>query len=274
MRGVRGALGAMLCIAMVAGSPVAAQSGNVSLSHHRLVFDEGTRTATLYIVNRGDTAVTYRVDMIEMEMNADGAITPLGDQVPDTSASAFVDFTPRRIALAPRQSQAIKVRARVPASPGERRSHLAITAQPADDAGFSPAEIARVNPSSISVRVSSLFSVSIPIILRTGVDAAGVTIESLHMVRARPEERPVLAFDLVRQGDGSVYGDVEIVAGSGKNREVLESIRGIAVYPEIARRSVRVSLPEDSVGRTVRVVYRNRENVAGNELAATALSVP
>ena len=269
----RAAAHGVAACALFVGVPALAQTGNLGLSHQRVVFDGPNRTVTIYVVNRGNVPETYRVDLIEMKMGPHGTIRPVADE-PEMSARDYVEFTPRRITLQPRQSQAIRIRLRPPETQGERRSHLAITTQPADDAQAPVASASGGSGQMVDVKVSTLFSVSIPIIVRTDVKEAGARIENSHMTRPPGGGPMLVSFDLVREGAGSVYGDVEIVSGRGRDEHVLARAGGIAVYPEIDRREVQIALPEEAKGKSVRLVYLDREAPASTELAALALNIP
>lgn len=261
-----------------AGAAQAQVGADLNISPKRVVLDQGERTATVYIFNQGDTAATYTVELVDRVMLPSGEIVAAKDR-PDVavaSASDLVQYTPRRITLQPRTSQAIRVRAR-PAGTGqgEYRSHLTVTALPSEDAGFT-AEQAVAGEDGLSIRVVALFSLSIPIILREGAVDAHATIENVSVVpAAETGGRPALSLDLVRNGANSVYGDVEVHAGSGANSRVVAAVRGVAVYPETPRRTVLIPLPETVArGEAVRIVYRDDEVNKGAELATATLLAP
>lgn len=262
----------------MAGAAQAQVGADLNISPKRVVLDQGERTATVYIFNQGDTAATYTVELVDRVMLPSGEIVAAGDR-PDiavSSASDLVQYTPRRITLEPRASQAIRVRAR-PAGTGqgEYRSHLTVTALPPEDTGFT-AEKAVAGQDGLSIRVVALFSLSIPIILREGAVDSHATIENLAVVTAAETGgRPALSLDLVRNGANSVYGDVEVHAGSGATDRVVAAVRGVAVYPETPRRKVLIPLPDTVArGETVRIVYRDDEVNKGAELATATLIAP
>jgi len=84
----------------------------------------------------------------------------------------------------------------------------------------------------------------------------------------------MLHFDLVRDGPGSVYGDVELVSGRGRDQRVLGSMRGIALYPETDHRTVQLAAPAVAPGQTARLVFSNREAPASVEVASANLTIP
>ncbi|MET3709486.1 P pilus assembly chaperone PapD [Sphingomonas trueperi] len=261
---------------LVAAAPAAAQAGNLGLSHHRVVFDGTSRTATIYLFNRGSVPAAFRIDLIDMTMSSDGIIRPVAADalVPEHSARDVLEFTPRRVLLGPQQSQAVRIRVRPPEASGELRSHLAITALPASDA---PPTVERLDngvANGVAVQISTLFSVSIPIVVRTNAKAASAHIDKLQVTRGGTAAGATLRFDLVRDGPGSVYGDVELVSGRGRDQRVLGSIRGIALYPETDHRTVQLAAPAVAPGQTARLVFSNREAPASVEVASANLIIP
>lgn len=261
---------------LLAAAPAAAQAGNLGLSHHRVVFDGTSRTATIYLFNRGNVPAAFRIDLIDMTMSSDGVIRPVAADapMPEHSARDVLEFTPRRVLLGPQQSQAVRIRVRPPEASGELRSHLAITALPGADAAPTIAPIDNGVANGVAVQISTLFSVSIPIVVRTNAKAAAAHIEKLEVARSGMSAGAVLRFDLVRDGPGSVYGDVELVSGRGRDQRVLGSMRGIALYPETDHRTVQLAAPSVTPGQVARLVFSNREAPASIEVASASLTIP
>ncbi|WP_313540479.1 hypothetical protein [Sphingomonas sp.] len=261
---------------LVTAAPAAAQAGNLGLSHHRVVFDGTSRTATIYLFNRGSVPAAFRIDLIDMTMSSDGVIRPVAADAPapEHSARDVLEYTPRRVLLGPQQSQAVRIRVRPPEASGELRSHLAITALPASDAAPTIERLDTGVANGVAVQISTLFSVSIPIIVRTNAKAASAHIDKLQVTRSTASAGAMLRFDLVRDGPGSVYGDVELVSGRGRDQRVLGSMRGIALYSETDHRTVQLAAPSVAPGQTARLVFSNREAPASVEVASANLTIP
>lgn len=263
-----------LAVATLA-EPAGAQVGaDLNISPKRVVFGPGERSATVYVFNQGDQPASYAVELVDRVMTADGQIVAAADR-PDVavaSAADLVQYTPRRITLQPRESQAIRVRAR-PGGGDERRSHLTVTALPPEDAGFTVDQAAAGEADAVSLQVVALFSVSIPVIVRDTPADARAAIENLTLSRADGQTR--LSLDLVRLGANSVYGDVEISIGEASGSRPLTAVRGVAVYPEVERRAVVAALPEAvQPGQTLTVTYRDDDAAEGVVLATATLVAP
>lgn len=280
LRGVRSVMLRYLLPAVAAllvAEPVMAQVGaDLNISPKRVVFSAGERSATVYIFNQGDLPATYTVELVDRVMTPDGRIVAT-DEAPDVqidSARDLVQHTPRRITLQPRTSQAIRVRARPGgAAAGEHRTHLTVTALPPETTGFTVDQAAAGAADEVSLQVVALFSVSIPVIVRDGPVDARADIDRVSIRREGQQE--LLSLDLVRLGANSVYGDIEVMSEGVGGRQLLTAVRGVAVYPEVERRTVVIALPQPPVaGQALTIVYRDDDTTRGEVLATATLVAP
>lgn len=273
-------LAASLALALTSGAGGAsAQVGaDLNISPRRVTFDESDRSASVYVFNQGDAPATYTVELVDRTMQPDGQIVLASDAPADTrspSAVDYIQYTPRRVTLQPRESQVIRLRVRPPATGAaqEYRTHLTVTALPPEDTGFTVDQAAAPNADEVSLQVVALFSVSIPVILREGAVDARAGIDSVRRLQAL-EGAPngAIQLDLVRLGANSVYGDVEIYAGTGPAERLVTLVRGVAVYPEIERRTVIAPLAEPlAEGVALRIVYKDDDASPGAQLATMAV---
>jgi P pilus assembly chaperone PapD len=288
---------AALAVAALAAIPAAASAqvgADLNLSPKRIVFGPNARSATVYVFNQGDAPATYSVALVDRAMLADGAIQPVDEALKDPakaevaarvkSAQSMITFTPRRVTLAGKSSQLVRMRVLRPGDlpAGEYRTHLTVTAVPPEDTGVTAEQAAAgEQPGALAVRITALFSISIPVIVRQGpVDVRAGIENPQFQVRDTPPgdggaPRPTafVTVDLTRLGASSVFGDVE-VRGGPKN-EVVGLVRGLAVYPEIERR--RVTIPLQTIpapGTALTVTLRDDDTQPGVTLATGRLAVP
>lgn len=263
------------------GGAMAQTGADLNISPRRVIFSETERAASVYVFNQGETPATYTVELVDRVMSPDGQIraaSQAGDAPRSPSAMDYVQYTPRRITLQPKESQVIRVRVSPPATdaPAEYRTHLTVTALPPEDAGFTAAQAAAANPDEVALQVVALFSVSIPVILREGAVDARAAIENPAMLAPTPAATfGAISLDLVRQGANSVYGDLEIRAGTGPAEHVVGLVRGVAVYPEVERRSILAPLAVAvTPGEPLRLIYKDDDAKPGTVLATATLLVP
>ena len=273
---------AFAALVTVLAGPVAAQVGaDLNISPRRVTFDGAERSASVYVFNQGDAPATYTVELVDRVMRPDGQIIAAAE-APETpqprSAAAFIQHTPRRVTLQPRESQVIRLRLRPPATgeAGEYRTHLTVTALPPEDSGFTAAQAATAGADEVSLQIVALFSVSIPLIVREGdIDVRAEVGAPVRLPAAEGAPNGGVQLDLIRLGANSVYGDVEIYAGEGARERLVGALRGVAVYPEIERRSVAVPFAEPvAADEPIRVVYKDDDTRAGATLATAAVPAP
>jgi P pilus assembly chaperone PapD len=277
-----------------ASAPTAPTGADLSISPKRIVLKPTDRAATIYIFNRGSEAATFALKMGDAVMTPDGQIRTAADlaEAPEAapaaarlqSATSLVSFSPRRVTLLPGQSQTIRLRALRPEglADGEYRTHLTITAVPPEDVGFTADQAAKANEGQLSVKIVTLFSVSMPIIVRQGAPEVTAAIGEVRVTpRATAETsagRPVadLSLDLMRQGKNSLYGDIEVRAmKAGKAGEVIGAARGLGVYAEIDQRRVMVPLmARPTHGEVLQVQFRDDDTRPGTLLATVNYTAP
>ncbi|MEW6044959.1 MAG: molecular chaperone, partial [Bacillota bacterium] len=128
-------------------------------------------------------------------------------------------------------------------------------------------------PSEVSIRLTAVFGVTIPVIVRHGQTTARVSLSDLQWEMDPATRTPrALSLRIGRTGSRSVYGDVTVSLVTADGREqIIGSVNGIAVYtPNAYRRlEVPVQVPPGSLSRgaRLRVTYRNGED-SGNRILA------
>jgi hypothetical protein len=270
-----------------------ANGANLNISPKRVTFDRAHRSGTIYIFNQGSAPGTFDIALVDRVMLPDGQILPLADALanPDTKAVAdrvrsaqnVLQVSPRRVTLNPGQGQTIRLRvAAAPDDPAvvEVRSHLTISTLPPRDAGATAeAEAAGAGAGAGQLRfqINALLGLSVPAIvrlndpdIRAGVENAHV--EFLKIGDAKGPLTPVLTLDLVRQGANSLFGNIEIKAQGQPKTPAIGLARGVGVYTEIDRRTIRIPLtraPEP--GEHFEVTFTDDDTSPGKLLAKITL---
>src|SRR5712692_8715784 len=111
MRGVKSFPALVSCLLLGMQALVLAQSqgsADLNISPKRLVLDASTRTATVYVFNRGTAPATYSIELADRYMLPDGQILAVSQVAADgdravagkvASALPLLTFTPRRVTL-------------------------------------------------------------------------------------------------------------------------------------------------------------------------------
>lgn len=274
--------------------PATSVGVNLNITPKRLTFDRNTRGATAYIFNQGTTPATFDIAVVDRVMLPSGEIKPASELAADPamkplldrlkSAKNLVVATPRRATLAPGKGQTIRIRAMQPDgsdASGEYRSHLTVTTIPPRNTGLTAEDAANRAPNQLSFRVQSVFGLSIPVIIRPAPVSAQGAIEnvSLNYVDLSPDgvaparRTAVLNFDMARSGTNSLFGNVEIRSSKSQDKEPLGLARGIGVYPEIDRRSVRIPLKRaPQPGEQLDIVFIDDDGKPGNVIARSSFT--
>lgn len=267
-----------------------APTSSVNINPKRITFDRPGKSATVSVASsRG--AGAYDVELVDRVMKPDGEIIPLSDAAgrPEAerlkSAKGLIVVTPRRIRFAQGGSQAIRLRAAATPdlAPGEYRSHLTVTGIPPADQGLTADQAADQSSGQLSFRINSVLAISIPVILRVGpidiragIENGAVRYENISPDGvAAPARTAILTFDLVRQGANSLFGDVEVRGSKRQGGEPIGAVRGIGVYPEIDRRTVRISLTRiPAPGEQLEVQFVDDDSKPGTVLSKVSLMAP
>jgi len=260
---------------------------NLNITPKRVTFSPSQRSATVYIFNQGTAPATFDIAMIDRVMLPDGQIVAADDPRHQTSAKPILDklasakgmvmVAPRRATLAPGQGQTIRLRvgAVPPDAKGEYRSHLTVTTIPPANVGTTVEDVAGQNPGELRFQITSVFGLSIPAIVRVAAPDVRAAIENPRIEyaetspdgRAAPTRTPIMAFDLVRVGASSLFGNVEVRAAGAKG-DPLGIARGVGVYTEIDRRTMRVPLTRaPAPGEKLEVSFTDDDTSPGKLLA-------
>jgi hypothetical protein len=257
-----------------------ATSPDVNLTPRRLVFgprDRGVKEIAVF--NRSNSSATYTIVLTDRVMTPDGALVPV-DEAPAEqksrlkSALEYIRYSPRQMVLGPRESQTVRLQVRPPAgaAPAEYRTHFSVTATPPPETGVDIAAAASgAKETGVSVRITPVYGIMIPIIVRTGALSAQASISGVHLVQAQGQRG--IGFTINRSGDRSIYGGIDIyLLGSGTPKKIA-GIRGLGVYGEIDQRRVTIPLDRDApaigAGSRVKIVYTDDELDVGKVLAET-----
>lgn len=234
------------------GRPAVALAGaGLLITPHRVVIEGREHEARVSISNAGDEPGGYRLFFINYAMDVDGGFTPVTDGA-GAALDGFTRYSPRHVALAPGETQVVRISVRRPADlkPGEYRSHLVFQAVPRKGESH-PVESKQ---GKAKASITTLYGLSIPVIYRHRAREATVRIGAVDVAPGRTAAR----VELLRTGDTSVYGNLRVAfraAAGGDFKPVGES-NGNAVYPPLERRFVTVPLDGAAgSGGTLRVTF-------------------
>lgn len=216
--------------------------GDLLITPKRVVFEGNKQKEELFISNIGKDSAIYSISFLQYNMKEDGSF----QQIENTSkglrfADPYLRVFPRKVMLAPGESQTIRMQLRRNASmaSGEYRSHLYFRAEKENNPlGFEPPK----DKSIMSIQLTPIYGISIPAIIRIGQVQASASLSDLKL-ETLSDNKKTLKLTLNRSGNCSLYGDLiaEYLPANGKPVEV-GIVRGIGVYTSITKRYCSVPL--------------------------------
>ncbi len=231
---------------LLTATPVYAGGGDLLVAPTRVVFEKATRTSEITLTNIGTEAATYRLSLEFKRMTSDGRLEDVSTPTElEKLAQSMIRFAPRKIQLLPNQPQQIRVSLRKPENlaDGEYRVHMLFRAVPEES--LEPIVPPKEEPEGIAIQLRPIYGISIPVIIRQGNLQATPGLGKIQ--KTSVEEQSVLAVDITRQGNKSVYGALKVWQSGMKKPVAL--LRGVAVYPEVTQRTIMVPIDAKITGK-------------------------
>lgn len=176
-------------------------------------------------------------------------------------------YAPRRITLPPNQPQSVRISARPPVgiADGEYRVHMSFHAVPSTRAVEAPPP--STADGGFSIKLTPIYGITIPLILRKGQLTADATLSNPGVVREG--NHVYLKLDLARTGNRSLYGELRVTVPSAKEPVFL--VRGVAIYPEVGSRTLLLGLTDAQAAALhgpVQIEYREMPEAGGRLIAS------
>jgi len=228
--------------------PISVQGqGDLLITPRRVVFEGNKDRQEITLANTGNDTARYTVSFVQYRMTEEGSFEQITEPDPGQSfADPYLRYFPRTVTLGPKESQVLRMQLRRTPDmvAGEYRSHMYFRAVPEEKPLGEEDQLE--DTTAIGIRLTPIFGITIPIIVRVGEVKSTVILSNVSLT---PREDGTLWMNVTfnREGNQSVYGDltVEYVQPDGKKVEV-GIVRGIAVYtPNALRRfSLELQKPE------------------------------
>lgn len=218
--------------------------GNLLITPRRVIFDGSKRTEEINLANIGKDTATYMISIIKFKMDDNGKFQPASE---DDSTQNYADknlrFFPRKVTLGPNEAQSIKIQVikKNELAPGEYRSHLFFRAV-ANPKPLGEEDESTRKDSVISIHITPVFGISIPLIIRNGETSSKIDIVNSSF-KMEQDSVPLLKMTFNRSGNISTYGDiiVDYISTDGKVTNV-GLVKGLAVYTPNVKRNISMAL--------------------------------
>ena len=225
--------------------------GDLLIFPKRIVF-EGVqnRVKTIKLANIGKDTATYKLSYNQIRMGIDGSFNPIKTPELDQKfASPNLRFYPRRITLAPNESQTVKIQLikTNELKQGEYRSHLYFRGVPkATLLKKEDLHIDAQKAKKLSVSITPVFGLSIANIITIGESTTKVQLTNLK-VESTKDKSTFLSLDFNRQGNRSAYGTIKVsyISAEGLKQKVA-LVKGFAIYSPGKLRQSKIALDNKS----------------------------
>lgn len=246
-------IAAALACGALSPSPAPAQpfeavpGGGLLVAPTRVVFEGRLRTAEITLLNTGPETATYRISLTRMRMREDGSFEEVDSpEAGERFADDLVRYSPRQVTLEPEVPQTVRIQLRKPADleTGEYRTHLLFRALPVLR-GVGPGPAGSASGNGVDIRLTPIYGVSIPILVRHGPSTVAIAIEDLRLDRV---DGTRIGLTIRRRGNRSAHGTLEVwhVPALGAEERIAR-MKGLAVY--VPNRHRRVEIPVADPGR-------------------------
>src|SRR4029079_4551472 len=194
--------------------------------------------------NIGDEPATYRISVDFRRMDENGGLEEV--EQPSAAEQVTADmiiYAPRRVTLAPREPQSIRIAARPPQGlpDGEYRVHLLFRAIPPSTPVTATGA---AEGKGLQLQLIPVYGVTIPVIVRLGNLEAKAGISNVEL--EKKDGKSLISLNLSRSGERSTFGEVRVLKAGVKDPIAVQ--KGVAVYTEIGSRHVAIPLDGSYTG--------------------------
>lgn len=254
-------------------SPPAQASGDLLIAPTRVILD-GRRGTEVILNNIGNEEATYRITLELRRMNDKGRLDDVdvtGANDKEKMALEVIRYAPRRVTLPPNQPQSIRIgmQPKEGLPDGEYRAHLLFRAIPKAPDPSAAADAGN----GLKIQLIPIYGISIPVIVRHGNLQGTAVLNNVRL--GKDNEGPTLEFDMSRQGEKSVFGEIHVTKPG--IAEPISISKGIAIYPEIGSRNVSLPLSPDLVAKMrgdIVVSYYEAPEAGGGLIAQARTVLP
>ncbi len=239
--------------------------GDLLIFPKRIELEGRKRVEQIILANTGKDTAIYNISFKQYRMTETGDFVTITE--PDLGqhfATPFLRVYPRRVNLAPGESQTVKVQKfnTDKMEDGEYRSHLYFRAERNNKPLGQDNEEKASN--TISVKLEAVYGISIATIIRKGTSNTEISV-SEPTYNNDGVSNHFLNFNINRTGNMSSYGDITVNYISLENKIYeVGKVKGLAVYTPGNVRKVKMQLqkPENinfNSGK-FKVVYTENES--------------
>lgn len=209
----------------------------------RIDLNNSNKVQALKLINESNEEVTYRIEYMYQNMNADGSYTKLSDaEIGNRSEiEKMVMYSPRQVTLQPKQTQTVRFALRrKEGATGEINAHVLFKEMQKKSAV--PQLAKKSEDGEFSIEIKPLFNIAIPVIVS---DANKNTKMMASMSNVRVDNvNKVVAFQINNTGKYSPYGRAEVKFYKGRRLLGSSELNGLGVMLPLKTRTISINYAE------------------------------
>ena len=235
----------------------------------RLTFEPRERTEQVTLINTGTETRTYKLEWLEQKQTEGIGYTIMSESSSEqfNIASPYIRFSPRRVRLAPGESQMVKLLLRRKADMlgSEYRSHLKFTALPPEKED----KVADIGASSgMSIKLDVLTSYAIPVVISNSSSELDLIVSQMKFAKINNKNYVGnLEFTLEKQIDRGAYGDMTLFfrAVGTETYVPVGYLNGVNMFHESKKISSTIAWSEkiDIQNGELKLVYKGVKEFKG-----------
>ncbi len=229
----------------------------------RLVFEPRERTDEVTLINTGTETRTYMLEWLEQKQTREVSyrLMPNNELENFDSASPYIRFSPRRVRLAPGESQRVKLllRRKAKMDAPEYRSHLKFTAMPPED--DAPIANEQVTSEGMSIKIDVRTSYTIPVVINNSKEKLSLNFSNMKFInKATKNYKAVVEFTLEKNTPKSAYGDMTLYFKAQGSDEYVPVgyLNGVNIFHESTEIASNVAWSENVAleSGSLKLVYK------------------
>lgn len=202
-----------------------------------VVFSDRDRSQEITLSNMGDRTGVFTVQWVDYSMTDSGGLTVWSEAgYSPWSIQPFIRYSPRRVTLAPNESQVVKIgligKRDVPAK--EYQSHIVVRTI---NANLEAAKVPATTSDKQSIKIDTLMGVGVPVRWEHGTEIAKARID----IKSISDDK--VSLTITREGLASTRGYLKVLQKAANGSQILLSKpEHLVIYPNLSSRTIDLSI--------------------------------
>jgi hypothetical protein len=202
-----------------------------------IVFNDRDHSQEITLSNMGDRTGVFTVQWVDYSMTDSGGLTVWSEPgYSPWSIQPFIRYSPRRVTLAPNESQVVKIgligKRDVPVK--EYQSHIVVRTI---NSNLEANKVAALTSDKQSIKIDTLMGVGVPVRWEHGTDVAKAHVD----IKSMSDDK--ISLTITREGLASTRGYLHVLQKATNGTQILLSKpEHLVIYPNLSSRTIDLSI--------------------------------